>query len=80
MFLTDENFREHHGNAPPVMIWINLNSKEEVDELYELWKAAEVKSSPLWNQSLGSCTNSLPPTRTAISSVCFTISPETPDV
>lgn len=43
MFLTDENFREHHGNAPPVMIWINLNSKEEVDELYELWKAAEVK-------------------------------------
>lgn len=25
------------------MIWINLNSKEEVDELYELWKAAEVK-------------------------------------
>ena len=34
MFLTDRDFREHHGNAAPVMIWLNLNSKEEVDELY----------------------------------------------
>jgi len=41
MFLTDRDFRAHHGNAPPVMIWLNLNSKEEVDELYEIWKAAE---------------------------------------
>jgi len=38
MFLTDRNFREHHGNASPVMIWLNLDSKEEVDELYEIWK------------------------------------------
>jgi predicted lactoylglutathione lyase len=41
MFLTDSDFREHHGNAPPVLIWINLNSKAEVDELYEIWNAAE---------------------------------------
>ncbi len=40
MFLTDFAFRVHHGNAPPVMIWINLNSKKEVDDLYESWNAA----------------------------------------
>lgn len=43
MFLTDGNFREHHGNAPPVMIWLNLESKQEVDELYEIWKGAEAR-------------------------------------
>lgn len=40
MFLTDREFRRQHGNAAPVMIWLNLNSKEEVDELFEIWKAA----------------------------------------
>lgn len=43
MFLTDRDFREHHGNAPPVMIWLNLNSKEEVDELYRIWSANEAR-------------------------------------
>ena len=43
MFLTDSDFREMRGNAPPVMIWLNLNSKEEVDELYEIWNAGEAK-------------------------------------
>ena len=43
MFLTDPDFRAQHGNAPPVIIWLNLNSREEVDELYEIWKAAEAK-------------------------------------
>ena len=40
IFVTDAAFRQHHGNAPPVLIWLNLNSKEEVDELYEIWNAA----------------------------------------
>jgi predicted lactoylglutathione lyase len=39
MFLTNRDFREPHGNAPPVMTWLNLESKAEVDELYEIWKA-----------------------------------------
>ena len=43
MFITDRDFREHHGNAPPVIIWLNLNSKEEVDELYEVWNANEAR-------------------------------------
>jgi len=43
MFLTDRDFREQHGNAPPVTIWLNLNSKQAVDELYEIWNANEAR-------------------------------------
>ena len=39
MFLTDAAFRAHHGNAAPVMIWFNLDSNEEVDELYRATRA-----------------------------------------
>ena len=48
MFLTDVDFRQGHGNAPPVVIWLNLNNKEEVDELYETWKSggARINSPP----------------------------------
>lgn len=40
MFLTDRDFRQYHGNAPPVTIWLNLDSKEEVDDLYGIWNAS----------------------------------------
>ena len=40
MFLTDAEFRQHHGNAAPVMIWLNLDSKEEVAEVYEVWNGS----------------------------------------
>jgi len=40
MFLTDRDFRAGYRNAPPVIVWLNLESKEEVDELYEMWNAA----------------------------------------
>lgn len=43
MFLTDQAFRAYHGNAVPVLIWLNVNSKEEVDELHERWKASGAK-------------------------------------
>ena len=48
MFLTDQAFRAHHGNASPVTIWLNLNSKEEVEELYASWNAsgAKITSAP----------------------------------
>lgn len=48
MFLTDRDFREHRGNVPPIVIWLNLNSKQEVDELHEIWKAngATIVSPP----------------------------------
>jgi uncharacterized glyoxalase superfamily protein PhnB len=43
MFLTTPSFREHYGNSGPVLIWLNLDSKEEVDALYELWRANQAK-------------------------------------
>jgi predicted lactoylglutathione lyase len=48
MFLTDRDFRQQHGNAAPVMIWLNLDSKQEVDGLYEIWRdnGAGITSHP----------------------------------
>ena len=43
MFLTDAAFRKQYGNAAPVLIWLNLNSKQEVDELFERWKDTGAK-------------------------------------
>jgi uncharacterized glyoxalase superfamily protein PhnB len=37
IFLTNSAFRRQYGNVAPVLIWLNLNSKNEVDELYEAW-------------------------------------------
>ena len=38
MFLTNVPFRRPFGTAGPVTIWLNLNGKAEVDELFERWK------------------------------------------
>lgn len=43
MFLTNRAFRAPYGNAGPVLIWLNLSSKEEVNELYELWRGSRAK-------------------------------------
>lgn len=43
MFLTNTAFREHDGNSHPVRVWLNLDSKEEVDALYETWRANQVQ-------------------------------------
>ena len=43
MFLTNPSFRQPYGNVGPVMIWLNLDSKAEVDELFAQWKAAQAK-------------------------------------
>jgi len=40
LFFTNRSFREHYGNTGPMMFWLNLNSKDEVDELFTEWKAA----------------------------------------
>ena len=39
LFLTDRQFREQAGNAPPVIVWLNLESTAEVDELHKNWDA-----------------------------------------
>jgi uncharacterized glyoxalase superfamily protein PhnB len=44
LFLTNAAFRESYGNlGPPLVIWLNLDSKGEVDELYERWRDAGAK-------------------------------------
>jgi len=40
MFLTDPPFREQHDNSVPVVIWLNLDSKAEVEEQHEEWRAS----------------------------------------
>ena len=43
MFLASSDFREEYGNVAPVLIWLNLSSKDEVDELYRLWSRSDAK-------------------------------------
>lgn len=43
LFLTDNAFRELYRNTGPVLIWLNLDSKEQVNELYNVWNASQVK-------------------------------------
>jgi len=43
MFLANEDFRKGYGNVGPILIWLNLDSKEAVDELYRVWSASKAK-------------------------------------
>ena len=43
LFIADRSFREPYGNLGPVLIWLNLDSKAAVDELFAQWKAARAK-------------------------------------
>ncbi len=40
MFLTNAPFRQNYATGGPVMIWLNLESKEQVDERYHRWQQA----------------------------------------
>ena len=78
MFLTDRGFREEHGNVAPVVIWLNLWSKKEVDALYQIWNASKAKiisppESKPWELHEFTAW-----TWTVIYSVFFMIFPETP--
>src|SRR5689334_14942382 len=44
LFLADRAFRERrYGNLAPVLIWLNLNSRAEVDMLHEQWSRSGAK-------------------------------------
>ena len=43
MFLANEQYRKGYGNAGPSLTWLNLGSKEEVDELYRVWSASNAR-------------------------------------
>jgi len=48
MFLADREFRKGYGNVGPTLTWLNLDSKEEVDELDRAWRGsgARLMSAP----------------------------------
>ncbi len=43
IFLTDDTFRVHGRHPAPVTVWLNLDSKEQVNELYRLWNTSQAK-------------------------------------
>ncbi len=43
LFITNHSFRESYGNTGPILFWLNLGSKLEVDELFAEWKAAHAR-------------------------------------
>src|SRR3712207_4682292 len=43
LFLTNGPFRQHYGSSGRVIVWLNLESKRDVDELYHRWRAAGAK-------------------------------------
>ena len=48
IFLANQQYRKQYGNVGPTLTWLNLESKEEVDELYRVWSVSNAKmmSSP----------------------------------
>jgi uncharacterized glyoxalase superfamily protein PhnB len=49
LFLADLAFRERrYGNVAPVLVWLNLSSRLQVDELHERWSrsGARIVSHP----------------------------------
>jgi catechol 2,3-dioxygenase-like lactoylglutathione lyase family enzyme len=43
LFLTDHAFREPYGNTAPLVVWVNLESKADVDDLFAEWRTAKAK-------------------------------------
>lgn len=48
LFLADQHYRQETGSVGPAFTWLNLDSKEAVDELHQIWAAqsAQVISPP----------------------------------
>jgi uncharacterized glyoxalase superfamily protein PhnB len=54
IFLTDDAFRGEGDKWTPAVIWLNLDSKAQVDELHEVWSSSGAKilakpESKPWN-------------------------------
>jgi uncharacterized glyoxalase superfamily protein PhnB len=43
IFLANSDYRKQYGNTGPVLTWLNLESKEEVDSLYRQWSGSKAK-------------------------------------
>jgi hypothetical protein len=74
LFITNRSFRESYGNTGPVLFWLNLEGKAQVDALFAEWKAAQARMFPSPRTSRGSCANLWPPIWMATSFASSTIS------
>lgn len=43
LFLANEQYREARGNVGPAVIWLNLESREDVDHLHQAWSASNAR-------------------------------------
>src|SRR5262245_28047213 len=41
LFLANQQYRKRYGNVGPTLTWLNLDSREEVNELYRVWSASD---------------------------------------
>ena len=48
IFLTDESFRDGEVKATPVVVWLNLDSKADVDAMHAAWseRGAQIVAPP----------------------------------
>ena len=53
MFLANSDYRKEYGNIGPVLTWLNLESKEEVDNLHRLWSASKANDLRAGVKALG---------------------------
>jgi uncharacterized glyoxalase superfamily protein PhnB len=43
LFLANSDYRKGCGNVGPVLIWLNVNSKDEVEDWYRRWSGSKAK-------------------------------------
>ena len=54
LFLAGPPFRKERGNVSPVLTWLNLSSKADVDDLHQAWRATNaILLSPPESKSWG---------------------------
>ena len=75
MFLTNLLFRQHYGNGDRVIVWLNLESRQAVDDLSTAGAMPEQRSSPNPKTNPGTCASSGSPIWTAISYASSTTFP-----
>jgi len=55
LFLVAPSFHKERGNGGPVLMWLDLRSKAEVDALYEEWRGDQShRVVRAWIEVLGS--------------------------
>ena len=75
MFLANSDFRKGYGNTGPVLTWLNLESKREVDDCIDYGAQVTRKVSPRQSLSPGVCTSS---PRQIWMATCFVFSMTSP--